>query len=341
MQRTTFPYEVLVGDDASTDGTRDIVAAYGRAHPDRLIPILPERNMGLEGGRLFETLLERARGEYVALLDGDDFWFSDQKLQRQVDLLDRHRTCAVCHHNVVAFYDDGSRPAWELNAEQEEVSVVDDLLGAWNFIASSSVMVRRAAVGPLPEWALASPCADWAFYVLAALNGNIRYIDEPMSAYRLHADGMWSRYDRLDALAQKRRFHDQIRSLLAPEQMPALAYGEVKLATLTAIAKTVLDPNSIVLVISRGDPQLVELGNIEGRHFPADPHGSYSGHYPADDADAIQELAAARMAGASHLVVPRPAFWWLDHYHVLARHLQERHRRVWDDDDCTIFELLS
>jgi hypothetical protein len=341
MQRTRFPFEVLVGDDLSTDGTRGVITAYARAHPERVVPVLPDTKPGLEGGLLFKALLERARGEHLALLDGDDVWLSEHKLQRQVDVLDAEPGCALCFHDAIAFFDDGRLPAWNLSEGHPRVSDVTEMLGTWNRIASSSVVLRNPRPFVLPDWLYASTCIDWGLYVFAALRGTVVFLEERMSAYRLHAGGMWSGLDRRAALAEKATFHAGLRASLPAEYGGALEYARVKLATLVAVAQVVEEPGAVVLVASRGDEELVELGGLHGRHFPADEHGWFAGEYPADDREAIDLVERERRAGAAYLVFPRPAAWWLAHYEGLAQHLDERYERAWDAADCVVFRLTA
>ena len=97
---------------------------------------------------------------------------------------------------------------------------------------------------------------------------------------------------------------------------------------------------AIVLVVSRGDGDLLELPGRRARHFPADPAGAYAGFHPADCDAALAHLADQEAAGATHLVLPATALWWLDHYPGFASHLAARRTVVLDDPrDCRIYAL--
>src|SRR5690349_6525722 len=85
-QRVKFPYEIVIGDDHSTDATPSIIADFHRRYPDKIVPFLREKNLGMAPN--FMQILASCGGQYVALLEGDDFWTSKDKLQRQVDFLD-------------------------------------------------------------------------------------------------------------------------------------------------------------------------------------------------------------------------------------------------------------
>jgi GT2 family glycosyltransferase len=93
-----------------------------------------------------------------------------------------------------------------------------------------------------------------------------------------------------------------------------------------------------VLVVSRGDRDLVELEGLEGSHFPQDANGDYLGHHPHDSSEAVVRLEALRNEGAQYLVVPSTAYWWLDHYTGFAEHLRDRYAKT-DAEVCSIFDL--
>jgi hypothetical protein len=94
------------------------------------------------------------------------------------------------------------------------------------------------------------------------------------------------------------------------------------------VARCLLPPGSVVLVISRGDDELVDLPELQGWHFPQMPDGTYAGHYPADDGDAIERLELLREEGAHYLVVPATSAWWLEHYGGFRRYLESQYRLV-------------
>ncbi len=101
------------------------------------------------------------------------------------------------------------------------------------------------------------------------------------------------------------------------------------------------DPDSTLLVVSRGDDNLLDLEGRRAWHFPGAPDGAWAGHHPADSASAIRELLVARSRGADYLAFPRTAFWWLDFYEGLAEHLENRCSRVLADDDCVLYGLAD
>jgi glycosyltransferase involved in cell wall biosynthesis len=191
-------FELVVSEDHSTDGTRAIVEDYAARHPDRIRVLPSPQNVGMT--RAFARGIEAARGTYVALLDGDDYWTSADKLRLQADFLDAHPECAICFHNVTVVYEDGSEPHpfhspdprhYLSRAMPKPVSTLADVAPG-NFMQTCSVMFRRGLFGEFPAWFEQLVVADWPLHVLNAEHGDIGYIDETMAVYRVHAGGVWS-----------------------------------------------------------------------------------------------------------------------------------------------------
>jgi len=188
MQRTNFDYEIVVGEDCSTDNTRNILLGYQERFPDKLRLFLNEQNIGMH--RNNEQTLESCKGEYVAILEGDDYWTSPDKLQKQVDFLDKHPECVICFHNVMEFYEDGSREPHPFHENlKKEVFTVEDLL-AGNFIPTLSSMFRNG-ITKVPELFSLLPMGDWPFHIFTALHGKIGYINEVMAVHVHHREGVW------------------------------------------------------------------------------------------------------------------------------------------------------
>jgi glycosyltransferase involved in cell wall biosynthesis len=217
--------EVVVGDDASTDGTRAVIAEYARAHPELIRTFLPERNLGQGGKTIFAAMLGIARGEYVAVLDGDDYWTSPQKLRRQVNYMEEHRECAMCFHDVLCVYENQDRPAERYSGAGQPADV--DLVALLDrcVVAACAPLFRRASIVPLPAWYFQLPWGDWPLYFLAARHGALRYIPEVMGVYRLHEAGMYSGLTRARALEHRTAFYEGLR--VPPEHD---AYRRRKLA---------------------------------------------------------------------------------------------------------------
>ena len=196
-QRVNFDYEIVIGEDCSTDGTRKILMDFHRRYPSKIVPLLRERNLGAMRNAL-ETLAA-CRGQYLAIVEGDDYWTFEDKLQRQVDFLDQHPDYAICCHRAEIRDETGAGRAGVLPdlGFKPGPYAIEDLI-AYNFITTCTVMYRWGSVGPLPDWFLGLKLADWPLHVLVARSGKINLMDEIMAVYRLHAGGMWTARQAID-----------------------------------------------------------------------------------------------------------------------------------------------
>jgi glycosyltransferase involved in cell wall biosynthesis len=189
-QKTNFDFEILIGDDFSNDGTRTIITDYANRYPDKIVPVLHPKNLGRNG--MFNTLetYKLAKGEYIASMDGDDYWTDPHKLQKQVDFLDAHPDFSVCFHNALITFEDGSPSELVNDEKQKAISTIEDLIGEdeiW-FMATSSVLFRNC-IKTYPKWFMESVSGDIPRYVLLAKKGKIGYLPEVMSVYRKNVGG--------------------------------------------------------------------------------------------------------------------------------------------------------
>jgi len=205
MQETNFPYEIIVGEDDSQDRTREIVQEYKRRYPDKIRLFLNSRdnvifiNNKPTGRWNFINNLKHAEGEYIAVLDGDDYWTSPHKLQKQVDFLNSHPECSVCFHDV-EMVDNKEQLMQVLSPKKKkEIYTLNDLLKG-NFIPACSVMFRRGLFGSYPEWIYTFPIADWPLHILNAHYGEIGHICEVMGVYRNHGEGIWNSIEEIDQI---------------------------------------------------------------------------------------------------------------------------------------------
>ncbi len=210
-QKTDFDYEVIVSEDCSTDDTRPILFEYQQRFPDKIRLLLSQKNQN--DNEVLTRAIDAARGDYIALLDGDDYWTSSQKLQKQVDFLEANRHCAICFHNVQVIYETESKSPHPFHLENsaekisagipKTVSTLADLVRT-NFMATCSVMFRARLFDDFPSWFREFPFGDWPLHILNAEHGDIGYIDEIMGVYRIHSGGVWaatmSRYREYDDL---------------------------------------------------------------------------------------------------------------------------------------------
>lgn len=194
MQQTNFDYELIIGEDSSPDNTLQICLEYEAKFPDKIRVLKREKNLGGGGQPNFIDCYKHTKdSKYFAFCEGDDYWTSPHKLQKQVDFLENNPDFASCFHNTEVVFFEGNQESYFLNENIErDVFSLDDLVGEdeiW-FMATASVMHRRDAIGDLPEWFVKTKSGDIPLHILAARNGKIKYLPEPMAAYRKHPGGI-------------------------------------------------------------------------------------------------------------------------------------------------------
>jgi glycosyltransferase involved in cell wall biosynthesis len=187
-QVTDFPFEIVISDDGSDDGTRELCKKFARQHPDKIRMIARPKNLGVTGNYL-ETY-KACSGKYVAFLEGDDFWLNPRKLQIQVEFLERNPDYAICCHNVYMADENGVLGATLLDSTKDTTTVEDLCTG--DYISTPSCMMRNGLIGDPPDWLYEFPACDWPFDILNAEHGKIKFLPEPMAAYRLHNASAWS-----------------------------------------------------------------------------------------------------------------------------------------------------
>lgn len=175
VQEVNFPYEIVIGEDCSTDNTRNIVIDYKNKYPDKIRLLLHQENIGMR--KNFMQLLKSCSGRYIAELEGDDYWTSSQKLQKQVDFLDDNPEFSICFHPVRMCYDEATeekRDIFPLN--MKDVSTLEDLF-EYNFIPTCSVMYRNNLINEFPDWLYKLKMGDWSLHILNYQYGNIKFLN--------------------------------------------------------------------------------------------------------------------------------------------------------------------
>lgn len=200
-QQGDFELQIVIGDDCSTDGTREIVAGYAAKHRDR-VRVLPRMtNLGV--AQNFNDVFEHCDGDVLAILEGDDYWTDPSKLQTQIDALRSHPEWSICFHAVDVLVEGGgpippAHASYPARHPPGSVFTRKDLL-LGNKIPTCSAMLRGGLVGqPLPDWLKRSPLCDWPLFLLQTLSGGAGYLDRQMAVYRIHPGGVWSYAKEVD-----------------------------------------------------------------------------------------------------------------------------------------------
>ncbi|MZR64143.1 glycosyltransferase [Alcanivorax sp. DP30] len=195
MQKTDFPWEIIVHDDASTDNSADIIRRYAEAYPSIIKPILQEENQFSQGLRPTFFTTKAALGEYFAPCDADDYWLDPDKLQRQADFLSNNPKYAVCGHNAF-IVESGTVVKTSKLPPINRADVSAKRLSQGWFILTFTTMFRRD-YDWYPEEHSKVVNGDAFFFSRLGKVGGYKYLsDIKLGAYRAHPGGVWSALDQ-------------------------------------------------------------------------------------------------------------------------------------------------
>jgi len=193
-QEVDFPVEIIVLDDASTDGTREVLASYASDYPGRLTLLLPEVNSSLRRGNSLCEVIERAQGDFILVCEGDDYWTDTKKAQTQVDFLAANQRLSFSFHDVVRIDARNSEvahlvpPGWR--RDWPSGSILDV---GYSFVPLASICFRNV-LGSLPQEFFSSPFGDIFLAMMLNVIGDGAYQGQSIRPSRslLHAGGMHS-----------------------------------------------------------------------------------------------------------------------------------------------------
>lgn len=193
MQKTTFKYKLFIGEDCSTDATGTICKKLKDKYPDKIELILNDKNLGdsLNGLNIYDLCLE-SNDKYIAMLEGDDYWTDPLKLRKQVDYLESNPDTNICFHRANLLKND----ALSLHPIPTAFEMLSfkfiELLKHYNFITTASVVFRSPELFKLPEWFENITFGDLGLYKIVSQNKDLHCINEVMSVYRIHDNGLFS-----------------------------------------------------------------------------------------------------------------------------------------------------
>lgn len=188
MQQTAFPFVAIVHDDASTDGTAEIVRQYAKRYPDIIKPIFETENQYSKNddslSRIMAEAINATGAKYVAICEGDDYWIDPEKLQKQVDFLDLHPDYILCYHNRYVQkegkpYNDGFVPK-KVQLEKNE--------SMFHAIPTQTVLHRNCISIEDSNFST----LDATYWMYLSIRGNFQYLDFYGAVYRIHNGGLWN-----------------------------------------------------------------------------------------------------------------------------------------------------
>lgn len=192
MQRTSFPFELVIGEDRSKDRTRAIIQEYCDRYPGR-IRLLPDagKNLGMMGNMV--RTFAACDGTYVAMCEGDDYWIDPYKLQKQYDFMEANPDCSLCFHAIEHRYPDASMNFVQQNYPCDTwVDLRTIILNDGAFIGTASIFFRGEFGASLPDWVGGGVVGDYPLTIYLAMNGRVRFMKDVMSVYRRMSVGSWS-----------------------------------------------------------------------------------------------------------------------------------------------------
>lgn len=186
-QQTDFPFEIVIGEDCSTDKTRAICLKYKELYPDLIRLILPEKNLGMMGNWI--NTINSCEGKYVAICEGDDYWIDNLKLQKQVDFLEHHPDYSLCStaSQLLAYSE---KEYQSIDIKKDTLTTKDVLEEDWG-IMTATIVFRKNAL-EMPDWFKKVKNGDYSLQLLVSLSGKLKCLPDYTSVYRKHVGGVSS-----------------------------------------------------------------------------------------------------------------------------------------------------
>lgn len=244
MQETTFPFEVIVHDDASTDNTANIIKEYEKKFPLIIKPIYEKENQySKHDGSLSRIVNSKIKGKYIAFCEGDDYWIDSRKLQKQFDYMENHKNCVLCTHNT-QYYDLNNEKKGTTFNKWINVRILneEDVFFDWN-VHTSSFFIRTVNYFSFPKlinsnkyWFGDFMILCWSFYY-----GNICCLPDVMSVYNYNnPNGVTYTVFTNDYLSANKKYYEIVNFLFDYNQITNGKYCEVINRKILSVKKTCL-----------------------------------------------------------------------------------------------------
>jgi glycosyltransferase involved in cell wall biosynthesis len=250
MQKTDFNYELVIGEDCSTDRTREIINRYQIKYPSKVKPIFHSINVGAIRNAM-EFTFPICKGKYIACLEGDDFWTDPYKISKQVNFLDKNDDYSLCFHNVKSINENRNKTNNLVSYKKIKTITTNELIGK-NIIPSCSIMFRNVYNGKLPSWLLYLDMGDWPLNIWNSLHGKVIYLPDVMAVYRLHDNSGWS--SKLNSLNGK------INSTRSKLKMLQTIVQHIDIEYINLLCKQINQFNTVLQIYNKiEDGKIIDL----------------------------------------------------------------------------------
>ena len=216
MQKTNFRFEILIHDDASTDNTSEIIREYENKYPDLIVPLYQKVNQFSQGKNItLDYQLVRAKGKYIALCEGDDYWTDPNKLQKQYDIMETHPETDICAHTVSCLRN-GVEIGKKAPSDKETIFLPEKvILGGGGFVGTNSLFFRKSLFGNVPDF-VEYYMFDYTMQIWGSLRGGMLFLPDDMAVYRYMSAGSWSermKKDRRSYFLHTKKVRNTLRIL--------------------------------------------------------------------------------------------------------------------------------
>lgn len=194
-QKTSFKFEIIIHDDCSSDKTKEIIKLFENKYPSIIKPIFQHENQYSQGNCVTSIAVNRAKGKYIAICEGDDYWIDENKIQRQFQALEKNTNIDLCIHDAKCVNNNGNESKYSFNFDEYKEGVIDFSSFSrfyTQFSPTASMFCRRNIYLDILNRTRGAPCGDLYQEILLGINKGFYLIPEKMSVYRLGAIGSYS-----------------------------------------------------------------------------------------------------------------------------------------------------
>lgn len=258
-QKTTFDIEILIYDDASTDNSQQIIMDYEKRYPDLIKPYYQKENQYQNGNHrlIYEYCIKRAKGEFIALCECDDYWLDENKLQYQYDFLKKNHNFVMHVHSAKVIDENGVYLGKNLGIENisKTITLEKDMRV---FYPTASKFIKKSIFDRIPEYYYIGIAGDLPMMLIILSSGDAYYEGKSMSAYRMGVPGSANtRFNKSSYLEKKKYIQERVRLLEAFNNFTNCKYnGSVS-------QSIVLEANQIVGLCSTNKEKINEYREIK------------------------------------------------------------------------------